>query len=440
MTGWLPLVLAAPLVALLMIACLREPLRVGLPIYTALIPFGGALSLGSSAFGSASSLMGVLLGLGLIVQFITGRQFAPRLSALLPIWTLFLGLAVATALWSIDRSASLTGLTVLSSLVVVFLLVALSASDREIVRRTETALILGSAAAICYGLYQLLFQGGLAGDTGAAIAEGGRFGNGLLGPNILAVTLLIPFAITVNRAFNPRDPGRPLPNSLLAGLMLLGVLMTGSRTGVLGAGAVALTMVCVMPRGTRRGLTVSLLIGAAVTVFVWTAHPLGLAERTFESTTSSSGRVDIWEVGLAGCRVYCGIGSGWGTFPDVYAGTQAAVPGARVLAGQEGSYQPHNLALLAAVETGVAGLVLLLLGLAASAYYAWKLPPEYRPAALGALIGLVVGVLLLSSMEFKMFWLVPTLISLYRNAVLAEQAAAQEGGVGPPASRPATSL
>lgn len=430
--SWLLVLLAAPFVVLLVIACLRDPLRVALPIYAALIPFGGALSVGSSAFASASSLTGVLLGVGLFAQFITSRQFAPRLSALLPIWVLFLGLAVATALWSIDRSTSLSGLSVLSSLVVLFLLVAVSAADRAIVRRTETAVILGSAAAICYGLVQLLFLGGLADDSGATIAEGGRFGNGLLGPNILAVTLLIPFAITVNRAFNPRDPGRPIPNSLLAGLMLLGVLMTGSRTGVLGAGAVALTMVCVMPRGTRRGLTVSLLVGAAATVFVWTAHPLGLAERTFDSTTSSSGRLDIWEVGLAACSKYCATGAGWGTFPDVYAQTQAAVPGARVLAGQEGSYQPHNLALLAAVETGVAGLLLLLLGLAASAYYAWKLPPEYRPAALGALAGLIVGVFFLSSMEFKMFWLVPTLILLYRNAVLAEQAVAEEGAVRAP--------
>jgi O-antigen ligase len=432
-TSLLLLVLAAPFAVLAMIVCVREPLRVALPVYTALVPFGGALSVGSSAFGSASSLIGVLLGLGLLAQFITGRRFAPRLTALLPIWTLFLGLAVATALWSVDRRTTLTGLTVLASLVVVFLLVAVSGVDRAIVRRTESALILGSTVAVCYGLFQLLFEGGLADDTGAAVAQGGRFGNGLLGPNILAVTLLIPFAIAVNRAFNPRDPGRPLPSGLLAGVMLVGVLMTGSRTGVLGAGAVALTMVCVMPRGTRRGLTVSLLVGAVLTVVVWTAHPLGIAERTFASTTSSSGRVDIWEVGLAACNQYCATGSGWGTFPDVYAETQASVSGARVLTGPQGSYQPHNLALLAAIETGVAGLLLLLLGLGACAYYAWKLPAEYRPAALGALVGLVVGVFFLSSMEFKMFWLVPMLTCLYRNAVLAEQAAVDERSVAAPA-------
>jgi O-antigen ligase len=428
-TSWLLVALAAPFVVPLVIVCLREPLRVALPIYTALIPFGGALSVGSSAFGSASSLMGVLLGVGLLAQFVTSRRIAPQLSALLPIWTLFLGLAAATALWSIDRSATLTGLTVLSSLVLVFLLVTLSAADRAIVRRTETALVLGSAAAICYGLFQLLFQGGLADDTGAAVAEGGRFGNGLLGPNILAVTLLIPLAITANRAFNPRDRGRTLPNCLLAGLMLVGVLMTGSRTGALGAALVALAMVWALPRGARRGLVAFLAAGAVVTVFVWTAHPLGLAERTFESTTSSSGRLDIWQVGLAACRDYCVAGSGWGTFPDVYAETQASVPGARVLTGEGGSYQPHNLWLLAAVETGVAGFLLLLLGLATAAFYALRLPLEYRASAVGALVGLTIGVFFLSSMEFKMFWLVFTLISLYRNAFLAEQAAAAGGGV-----------
>jgi O-antigen ligase len=430
--SWLPVAIAALFLVPLAIVCLREPLRVALPVYTALIPFGGALSVGSSAFGSASSLMGVLLGVGLVAQFITGRRLAPRLSALLPIWTLFLGLATATALWSIDRSTTLIGLAVLSSLVLVFLLVTLSPADRTIVRRTETALLLGSTAAIGYGLFQLLFQGGLAGDTGAAVAEGGRFGNGLLGPNILAVTLLIPLAIAVNRAFNPRDPGRPLPNSLLAGLMLVGVLMTGSRTGTLGAGVVVLAMIWVMPRSARRWLIASLLVGVATAVFVWTAHPLGLAERTFESTTSSSGRLDIWQVGLAACPDYCGVGSGWGTFPDVYAQTQASVPGARVLAGAEGSYQAHNLWLLVLVETGVAGFLLLLLGLATSAFYALKLPSEYRPAAVGALVGLTVGVFFLSSMEFKMFWLVPILISLYRNTVLAELAAAEDSDARSP--------
>jgi O-antigen ligase len=415
---------AAPLLLGFAVICLREPLRVALPVYTALIPFGGLVSLGSSPFSSASSLLGLLLGAGLTAQLMAGRRLAPRLSAAVPVWTVFLGLAAATTLWTINRSVTLLGLAVLASLVLVFLLVAISDVDRSIVRRTESALLLGSSIAILYGFYQLLFQGGLADDSGG-IEQGGRFGNGMLGPNILAVTLLIPFAIALNRAFNPRDPGRQLPNSALAALMLSGVLMTGSRTGTLGAGIVVVVMIVAFPRGGRRGLGAALVVGALATVLVWTLHPLGLAERTFASATSSSGRLDIWEVGLAACADYCGIGSGWGTFPDVYAATQATVPGARVLTGEEGSYQPHNLWLLAVVELGIAGLLLLTIGLAVSLYQAFKLPPEFRPAAVGSTAGLIIGVFFLSSMEFKMFWLALMLVALYRNVATAEEIAAR---------------
>ncbi len=422
MSTVLLIAVVAPLLLCFAVVCLREPLRVALPIYTALIPFGGLVSLGSSPFSSASSLMGLLLGAGLAAQLVAGRRLSARLSAAVPVWMVFLGLAAATTLWTINRSVTLLGLAVLASLILVFLLVAISDVDRSIVRRTESALLAGSSVAVLYGFYQLLFQGGLANDSGG-IEQGGRFGNGMLGPNILAVTLLIPFAISLNRAFNPRDRGRPLPNAALAALMLTGVLMTGSRTGTLGAGCVVVAMMITFPRGSRRVLGAALLVGTVATVLVWTLHPLGLAERTFASATSSSGRLDIWEVGLAACADYCGLGSGWGTFPDVYAATQATVPGARVLTGEEGSYQPHNLWLLAVVELGVAGLLLLTVGLVVSLYQAFKLPVDFRPAAVGAMVGLVVGVFFLSSMEFKMFWLALMIVAVYGNVVAAEAAA-----------------
>ncbi len=425
MTTWVA-VAALPLLIVLVVVSLREPLRIALPVYAALIPFGGALAVGSSRFTSASSVMGLLLALGLVLRLAKGPRPASRLSVAVPIWVLFLSLAAATTLWTINRAATLSGLAVLCSLVVVFLLVTLSQADRAVVRRTETALLLGSAAAVGYGVFQIAFAGGLVDDTGAAIEAGGRLGNGLVGPNILAVTLLIPFAIAVNRTFNPLDPGRPLPNGLLAAIMVAGILMTGSRTGVLGAGVVALAMMWVAPRGARRGMAGAMLVAAVATVFVWTVHPFGIANRTFESTTSSSGRLEIWQVGLAACADYCGVGSGWGTFPDVYAETQASVAGARVLTGEGGSYQAHNLWLLVVVELGVVGLVLFTLGLVACAVAAFRLPQLHRVPAVGAVVGLTVGVFFLSSLEFKMFWLVMMLVSLYWSAVRVEESEAEE--------------
>ena len=40
------------------------------------------------------------------------------------------------------------------------------------------------------------------------------------------------------------------------------------------------------------------------------------------------------------------------------------------------------------------------------------------------MVGLLVGLFFLSSLEFKMFWLACMLVSLYRNVVTAESLAA----------------
>jgi O-antigen ligase len=310
---------------------------------------------------------------------------------------------------------------VLGSLVVVFVLAACTEVDRDVVRRVENGLMAGGVAVVGYGLFTLVVLGGFVGDTpGAGIVAGGRFGNGLLGPNIESVTLCLPLAVALNRVLTePRLKAR-LPGIAVAVLMLVGVLMTGSRTGTLGVGVLLVAMLLSAPGGVRAGLLAAFVVAAAVSVAVWLYHPLGLAERTFSSATSSSGRTDIWQVGLSACPEYCLRGSGWGTFPDVYAQTQASVPGARVLTGDQGSYQPHNLWLLALIETGILGAILLTVGMVVSFLEALRLPDRYRAAAVGSVVTLSFALVFLSSMEFKVFWMVLLLVCLYGNVAYAE--------------------
>jgi O-antigen ligase len=91
-----------------------------------------------------------------------------------------------------------------------------------------------------------------------------------------------------------------------------------------------------------------------------------------------------------------------------------------VLSGPQGSYQPHNLWLLALVETGVVGAVVFGTGVLMAFAEALGLPREFRGKALGGLVGLTFGVLFLSSMEFKIFWLVLLMIALYGNVARKE--------------------
>jgi len=141
---------------------------------------------------------------------------------------------------------------------------------------------------------------------------------------------------------------------------------------------------------------------------------------TVTDPAADRSRTDIWKVGAVACTKYCGYGSGWGTFPDVYAATQASVPGANVLVGQ-GAYEAHNLWLLIGVELGTPGLLLFTTGLGVAVAEALRIPRDLRGPPLSALVGLCVGVFFLSSMEFKFFWMVLIVIALNRNVVAAEE-------------------
>ncbi|MBA2560070.1 MAG: O-antigen ligase family protein, partial [Propionibacteriales bacterium] len=366
---------AAPAVLILGLVLLRQPMRIALPVYAALIPFGSGLSVGATRYGSLSSLVGLWLGVGLVLQLTSARRAAVRLSPTVPVWLLLLGVAGATASWSIAPQTTISGFFILASLVLIYVLISLTPVDAVVLRRTENGLLAGGLVATCYGVTQLLFLGGFPSDVpGVGPAPDGRFGNDLLGPDNEAVALLLPLVISLSRCVTDPSRVKRVLYGLLSVLLLGGILMTGSRGGILAVVVSGFALVLAIPREARLKMLAYGVIGLAVAALVWVYHPVGIAVRTTETTTSSSGRTDIWQVGLAACPRYCAFGSGWETFPDVYAATQASVPGAKVLVGKGGSYQPHNVWLLIAIELGLPGLILLASGLLLTFSEALHLP------------------------------------------------------------------
>jgi O-antigen ligase len=418
MTGNVLLALVvAPVVIAATILLISRPLT--LPLFAAVLPVGGLLSIGASRFSSLSSILGLLLVAGLLVHVVAGRRTGVPMSPTVPLWLLFLAVAGATTLWSLDASTTAVGFVVLGSLSALYLLVSMSPVDRAVLRRTENGLLVGGVAVTCYGLVQLLFLGGFPGHVaGAPLGSDGRFGNDLLGPDNEAVSLLLPLVIALSRSVMRESPRSRMLHAGVAGLLLLGVLMTGSRGGILAAVVSGVVLALASRRGRRRLLTytvVGLLLGA-VAFFL---HPLGIAERTV-ATSSSSGRFAIWRVGLAACPHYCALGSGWETFPLVYAKTQPAVPDAQVLVGKGGSYQPHNVILLVAIELGIPGLLLLFAVLAATVADALRLPVSLRGPPLAALVGTWFAAMFLSNLEYKFFWMALIMVALSRTVAGGE--------------------
>ncbi|MBA3310151.1 MAG: O-antigen ligase family protein, partial [Nocardioidaceae bacterium] len=240
------------------------------------------------------------------------RTAAVRLSPTVPVWLLFLSLAGASVLWSVNPDATVSDFVILASLILLYVFVSLSHVDRVVLRRTENGLLLGGVIVTCWGLAQLFLLGGFPDDTAAVgPAPDGRFGNDLVGPDNLPVALLLPLVVALSRAVTLTGRPQRFLHALIALLILGGILMTGSRGGILAALVAAVTLAFVIPRSARASLLAYGAVGLAVAALVWIYHPWGVAEREVE-TTSSSGRTDIWQVGLAACPRYCPVGSGWG--------------------------------------------------------------------------------------------------------------------------------
>src|SRR3954454_11473699 len=261
----------APLALAAVVVLVQRPLTVALPAFAATLPFGQLLSVGSSSrFGSLSSLVGLVLVVGLVLHLVAGERAEGPMSTTVPLWLLFVGAAGATTLWSLDGSTTALGFVLLGSLAAIYVLVSLSPIDRDTLGRTENGLLLGGVAVTCYGLVQLLVLGGFpAHVAGSTVAPAGRFGNDLLGPDNEAVALLLPMLVAASRAVT-RDSRRARTSYLgLAALLLMGIVMTGSRGGLLAVVVSGLTLTLASRQGRGRLLAYSALgVVVAAVIFV----------------------------------------------------------------------------------------------------------------------------------------------------------------------------
>ncbi len=406
----MPIFLAAALIAIvpcavaLVIAGARSPERVVLPIYAAAAPFGSgaALPLGlPRQFTSVSSLLLLILLLGLVVQLTLYGSDAQRPALPTPAWLAMLALLIASAAWSVNSRTTLQALPIIASLIVLYALLAQRQVSPDTVRLVGNGALLGGVAAACYGIY-----GAATGTLQAADTASPRFGSDLLGANHTAAALMLPFALALWRCVDAPTSRTRLLYLPMVGLVVAAIALTGSRGGIIALGA---TYVTVTMHGRRpaRALAGGAVLGAAILAASFYSSA-GIGAR---DTASSSGRLDIWRIGLAACPDYCLQGSGWGTFPEVYGTYAPSVTSAKVLR-RGTAFESHNVPLQLLVETGLVGLLLFLLGFALALRQAWRIPRSLRGPPLGALVGLLVTSCLLSNFEFKYFWLVLTYATL----------------------------
>jgi O-antigen ligase len=410
-------VLLSPLIVAYVLACFRDPVRWALPPYAVLIPFGSSLKIAPGQFGGVSSVLGLLLGVTLITQLITTRRSGARLPLAVPVWLAFLALSGLSLFWSIAPGATYDDFQILASQVLLLVALVLTRFDDGTLRLFGTSLMMGGIAVVFYGLVQIFLLGGLPEAREVKVGGGDpRLGDDLIGANNLAAALLLPLAIAASRTLTETGRSR-LFHGVATVLLLVGILLTGSRGGLL---ATFLLLAIILWLGVaRRALKVTLAVTAVVLVTLTLVfQPGGFGRRQIENQADSSGRSDIWAVGARACPLYCLAGAGWGAFPTVYQEQLSSTPEARVQP-RGSAFEPHNIFLLAVIELGLPGLLLLVLGLAVSLASALRLPPLMRAPPVAALASTAVSSFFLSNLNFKFFWAVLAYVAVCETVAAA---------------------
>lgn len=324
----------------------RDLAFVGVLVFAFVLPWENSIVL--PVVGSVGRLSGLLMvGMALLaIADARGVTLRP-LPLAVPLLGAFTLWSAATAIWSLDVSATITAVTTLVQLLVMVIILWESCPTSARRERVLQAYVLGSFVAIIDG-----FANYLAGTE----ATFRRFAATGFDPNDYAVVLAlgIPMAWQLLR----RARGIALVvNLLYLPASLAAIALSASRGGAVAA-AVALSVVVFdarhLERPARRGLVAFLVALACATPFVapevanvtgTALYRLGSIGSALSGSTLNERGV-IWQAGLNAFEDRPLQGVGLGAFP-------AAVE--RV----SGVYEvAHNSFLSVLVETGVVGAVL----------------------------------------------------------------------------------
>ncbi len=335
-------------------------------------------------------------------------------------FALLASVAVASAVWSTSPLVTIEeAILLLASMSVLLVVCGHRFSTRDL-QVFEAATVLGGASVSVLAFVQSQLGSLPVGNSGIPRFEtvGGD-------ANATAASLLLPFVIAFGRAVqSDLDRRRRALWTAGAGLCLLGIFLTVSRGALIAVAAGGIAVL--LADGRWRAVLRIGLVGALSGALLVASAPEVVTSKLL--STDSTGRTQIWRLGLSICRRECLTGSGFGTFPELYREEFLVNP----IAGgyQSDAFKAHNTLLQLVVETGLAGLALYLIGLGMILALAMRLPPRHRACALGAVATWLVTSNLIANITFKYYWLVPAYV------VAAAFAARAEDDPSPDCSQP----
>jgi O-antigen ligase len=334
------------LIAIGFVLLLRWPVQLALGTFAFLTPFDDLTVLGSPGTGLTLTWFA---GAGVIVILsavgVVGKRLEwPPKSAIW--WALFVLWGAITMGWAVQPEKSFERLPTALSLVVLYLVAtSIRVTDKELTAIIFMTIAGGVGAATMTG--SDFFSGRfLAGTTRGTLILGATES----GPNLLAASLLMPFALAVGWIVDGRGTLARTAMVIAAAALAIGVLVTESRGGMFAL----LVTIFVFSYRLKAKLRI-LLVAACVALLSVMLLPDSFFAR-LSRNDRGAGRLDVWSAGAQALTHYAGQGAGWNNFPVVYQEFAGQAP---VFHGY--SRGAHNIFLGMAVEVGILGLLFLLL-------------------------------------------------------------------------------
>lgn len=304
----------------------------------------------------------LLIALAWLATLPSRREHVAALRAASPLvlvapWVLF-GWMALTAIWAPDRSVATSQLWLVFTAIVTVPIIATAASTPRILRIVVGSYVGGAAMVVALAVV-LGPASYVAGDHSEGRLEVANFSANLLGAVCATALVLVPALWPMARTNVQRGL------VLLAGaLVAYGLVGTQSRSGFIAL-IVAVLVAFVVCRGRRRAILGAVALGLVVLGLSVAAQP-GIVERVTSGDSSGTGRTSLWHAGADVARDHPLAGVGIGNFVVVsrdYSRQVGELQYTEVLI--EEPVPVHNLLIEAVAETGVVGLVLLLVAVGA---------------------------------------------------------------------------
>lgn len=410
------------------VAAVLNDLALGLALFT-ILAFFEVLPAVAGGFTFAK-IGGILLALAwlatLTVRGRGSRAFVAEHPLATTLLLAFLGWVAISAAWAESPSSTLATLPRYGPNVFLFFIVYTAVRDRRHVVWLLVAFVIGSSIAALYGIARPPSQTSLRGD---------RIGGIVGDPNELASVLIVGLvlAVTLTGILRRHTLARGA-TAAAAMLLLLGVLLTLSRGGLLAL--VVVMIVAIFNAGRWRPAAVLLAVLAvagAVGYFSTFASPVARARVTTAGT--GSGRTGLWTIGwrMVEAHPVDGIGAGNFAVSSVhYLLRPGTIPSDYLVV--DIPQVAHNVYLQLLAETGVIGLALFLgtvgIGLAgaigAARAFRARGDPSMELVARGVLTaqaGILAADFFISAQYNKQLWILlalgPALLALARRPGVA---------------------